>query len=84
MKIKLLKSIGIDGKHTEAGTIVEAPRTLAFELIGSSRAELVEDTAEAEVTTATEGAQPFPGGAEAPEGASPEPDAPTRRKSRSK
>jgi hypothetical protein len=82
MKIKLLKSIGIDGKHTEAGTIVEAPRTLALELIGGARAELVEDTAEAAVVTATEGAQPFPAGAEAPEGASPEPDAPTRRKSR--
>jgi hypothetical protein len=82
MKIKLLKSLGIDGKHTEAGTIVEAPHTLALELIGGARAELVEDTAEAAVVTATEGAQPFPAGAEAPEGASTEPDAPTRRKSR--
>jgi hypothetical protein len=84
MKIKLLRSIGIDGKHTEAGTIVEAPRTLALELIGSSRAELVDDSAEAEVTTASEGAQPFLGGAEAPEDAIVEPAAPTRRKSRTK
>ena len=60
MKIKLLKNVGIDGKHTPAGTVVDAPHTLAKDLIGSGRAVAVEDEAEAEVVTSTEGTTPFP------------------------
>lgn len=60
MKIKTLKDMGFDGRHTKAGTIVECPPTLARDLIGAGRAEAVEDETPAEVETETEGLKPFP------------------------
>jgi len=49
MKIKLLKNIGLAGKHTPAGTVVEVSERIGFELVGNGRAELVaEDEAPAE------------------------------------
>lgn len=62
MKIKTLKDMGFDGKHTPSGTIVECPKTLANELIATNRAVAVEDDAPAEVETQTEGPKPFPEG----------------------
>lgn len=38
MKIKLLKNIGIAGKHTEAGTVVEVTARIGLELVGNGRA----------------------------------------------
>lgn len=60
MKIKITRNIGIDGQHVTIGTIVDAPETLANQLIGSGRAISVETEAKAEVVTSTEGARPFP------------------------
>lgn len=73
MKIKTLKDMGFDGKHTKAGTIVECPPTLARDLIGAGRAEAVEDETPAEVETETEGLKPFPPQEEESEGTEPEP-----------
>ena len=60
MKIRTLKDLGFDGKHTPAGSIVECPPTLARELITGNRAVAVADELPAEVKTETEGATPFP------------------------
>lgn len=43
MKIKLLKNIGLAGKHTPAGTVVDVSERIGFELVGNGRAELVAD-----------------------------------------
>ena len=45
MKIKLHRNIGIAGKHTEAGTVVEVTARIGLELVGAARAEVVEDEA---------------------------------------
>lgn len=83
MKIKLLKNIGIDGKHTPAGTIVDAPLTLARDLIGTARAVEVTDEAEAEVETKTEGTAPFPEASHEPANEpEAEPAKPTRKSSK--
>jgi len=62
MKIRLLKNIGIDGKHTPAGSIVEVPHTLALDLIGARRA--VREDGEPEPTggviSTENGLVPFP------------------------
>lgn len=42
MKIKLLKNMGIDGKHTKAGTEVDAEPGFAKHQVSVGRAELVE------------------------------------------
>lgn len=49
MKIKLTRNIGINGKHTPIGTIVDAPYILAMELIGGNRAVAVAEDSEPEV-----------------------------------
>ena len=61
MKIKTLKNMGFDGKHTPAGTIVQCPQSLAKELISTNRAVAVTDDHHAKVETKTEGPAPFPG-----------------------
>lgn len=69
MKIKTLRGMGFDGKHTPAGSIVDVTFTLGKELIGAGRAVEVSDDAEAEVVSKTEGAKPFQeGDVKAPEG----------------
>lgn len=60
MKIRTLRDMGFDGKHTKAGTVVECPPTLARYLVVSGRAEHVEESTESEVETETEGLKPFP------------------------
>jgi hypothetical protein len=42
MKIKLLKNIGIAGKHTKEGTVVDVSDRLGLELIGNGRAVLAD------------------------------------------
>jgi len=42
MKIKTLKDMGFEGKHTPAGAVLEVKDTLARELIGGGRAIAVE------------------------------------------
>jgi hypothetical protein len=42
MKIKLLKNIGIAGKHTKEGTVVDVSDRLGLELIGNGRAVIVD------------------------------------------
>lgn len=59
MKIKTLKAMGFDGKHTPVGTVVECSNTLARELIASNRAVAVGDETPADVETKTEGAKTF-------------------------
>jgi hypothetical protein len=44
MKIKLLRNIGIDGKHCKAGTIVEVSHSVGKDIIGSGRASEVLET----------------------------------------
>lgn len=61
MKIKLLRNVGIDGKHTPAGTIVNVTPSLARDLIASGRAIVATDDEPAEVESETEGTAPFPG-----------------------
>lgn len=48
MKIKLLKNIGIEGSHTEAGTVLEVSERLGLELVGNGRAELAAEEVETE------------------------------------
>jgi hypothetical protein len=48
MKIKLLRNIGIQGVHTEAGTVVDVAEVLGLELVGNGRAELPAIKEEAE------------------------------------
>lgn len=43
MKIRLLKSMGIDGKHTPAGNVIEAEDGFARYQINVDRAEEVSD-----------------------------------------
>jgi hypothetical protein len=59
MKIKTLKDMGFEGKHTPAGSILEVKETLARELVGNGRAELAEG--EAETVVEVEGPARFPG-----------------------
>jgi len=43
MKIRLMKDMGIDGKHTLAGTVIEADAGFARYQASLSRAEIVPD-----------------------------------------
>lgn len=43
MKIRLLKDMGIEGKHTLAGTVIEADAGFARYQASLSRAEIVDD-----------------------------------------
>lgn len=43
MKIRLLKSMGIDGKHTPSGTVIEADPSFAKYQASIERAEIVDE-----------------------------------------
>ena len=43
MRIRLLKNMGIEGKHTPAGTVIEADDNFARHQISVDRAEEVSD-----------------------------------------
>jgi hypothetical protein len=60
MKIKTLKDMGFEGKHTPAGSILEVKETLARELVGNGRAVAVE-ASEADSVVEAEGPGRFPG-----------------------
>lgn len=64
MNIKLLKNIGIEGKHTPAGTVVDVNLTLARELIGTGRAVRIDGEEEPTggVISTENGLEPFPEG----------------------
>lgn len=87
MKIKITRSTGINGTVARPGTVVEAPNTLAVDLIKRDRAVLAGEEDEPEVTT-EDGPKPFledeGEGAGEPAGEEPEgePAAPTKRGSR--
>jgi hypothetical protein len=51
MKIKITRSVGIEGKFVQPGEVVDAPRPLALNLIERDRAVAVEDDTPAEVVT---------------------------------
>ena len=44
MKIRLLKSMGIDGKHTPEGTVIEAEPSFAKYQASIERAEIVDES----------------------------------------
>jgi hypothetical protein len=86
MKIKTLKDMGFEGKHTPAGAILEVKETLARELIGGGRAIAVEAD-EVDAVVEADGPAPFPGDdtleGTQPEGDEPD-DAPAPKPSRAK
>ena len=78
MKIRITKSVGIEGIKIKPGTILEAPEPLAKSLIDRDRAELVGDEETAEVVT--EDGPKFLGSSEQEEAAKPaKPSKPARR-----
>ena len=60
MKIKTLKDMGFEGKHTPAGAVLEVKDTLARELIGGGRAIAVEAD-EVDAVVEADGPARFPG-----------------------
>jgi len=86
MKIRLLKNIGIDGKHTPAGSIVEVPRSLALDLIGACRAvrEDGEPAPTGGVISTENGLEPFPEEEEPAGETEPEPEPTDKPKRRGK
>lgn len=70
MKIKLLKSMGIDGKHTKAGEIIDADASFARYQISIGRAVAVDEkqakNGKGVISTAS-GTVPIPENEPAPE-----------------
>lgn len=55
MKIRILRTCGIAGKHVEAGAVMDVPKQQAIQLVTLRRAEIVAD----ENPLAVENPDPF-------------------------